>query len=322
MKEGVINIDKPAGWTSHDVVAKVRNILNVKKVGHTGTLDPDATGVLPVCFGKGTKVVSFLMNAEKEYDVVLRLGVETDTQDAAGKVLRSCPVPPDVLEAVRGTLEGFVGSYAQTPPMYSAVKVKGRPLYEAARAGEVIERAPRRVTLREIRFHKIEGSDVFFSVVCSKGTYIRTLCADIGVKLGVGGSLLRLRRTRSGNFRLTDSIEIEAFCRLYPDGDWEGQVYSLNEVLSDVPAVWIKERFVRKIAHGAPVGAEGILKRDSFEKGAALRLLDDQGILLALGTAKSGSNEIGTEKEGRFFFKIETVLSEADEPVKVGKIQI
>ena len=308
MKDGILNIDKPAGWTSHDVVAKIRGLLRVKKVGHAGTLDPEATGVLPICFGKGTKVVHFLMDAEKEYDAVLRLGEETDTQDATGRVTRTSDVPAGISEQVREAAASFVGTFEQMPPMYSAIKVKGVPLYRSARAGKVVERAARTVTIREIRFKGMEGKDVAFSVVCSKGTYVRTLCADIGAKLGVGGHLLRLRRTRADQFQISDSIELSRFCDLVAEGDWENEVYSLNEALKDLPAVWVKRPYREKILHGAPIGAEGILKRAPFKKGEALRLLDPEDHLLAIGRAAIDEDEIKGSRQS--FFKIETVLAE------------
>lgn len=312
IRDGIINIDKPAGWTSHDVVAKIRGLLRIKKVGHAGTLDPEATGVLPICFGKGTKVVPFLMDAEKEYDAVLRLGEETDTQDATGKVLKTVDIPAGMAAQVRETAESFVGTYAQMPPMYSAVKVKGVPLYRSARAGEVVERTARTVSIREIRFKGFEGRDAAFSVVCSKGTYIRTLCADIGEKLGVGGHLLRLRRTRAGQFPIVDSVELNRFCELYAEGDWEKEVYSLNEVLKDLPAVWVKEPYREKVLHGAPVGPEGVLNRSSFKKGEPLRILDPEGRLLAIGRAVMNEDEVRENRQS--FFKSETVLSDLSKP--------
>jgi len=308
IKDGILNIDKPAGWTSHDVVAKIRGLLRVKKVGHAGTLDPEATGVLPICFGKGTKVVPFLMDAEKEYDVVLRLGEETDTQDATGQILRRVEVPSGMEGAVREAVESFVGTYEQMPPMYSAIKVKGVPLYRSARAGKVVERTARVVSIREIRFKGVEGRDAAFSVVCSKGTYVRTLCADIGVKSGVGGHLLRLRRTRAGQFQISDSVELNRFCELYAEGNWEEEVYSLNEVLKDLPAVWVKEPYRRKVLHGATVGPEGVLNRSSFKKGEPIRILDSQSQLLAVGRATLDEDEIRRSRLP--FFKTDTVLSE------------
>jgi tRNA pseudouridine55 synthase len=346
MRDGVVNIDKPSGWTSHDVVAKIRGVLKIKKVGHTGTLDPQATGVLPVCLGKGTKIVPFLIDVEKEYDAILRLGQETDTQDAAGKVIRSSEVSQAVLDSVLETLHSFVGSYSQLPPMYSAVKVNGMPLYKAARQGKVVERAPRAVSIREIRFHKREGNDVSFGVTCSKGTYIRTLCADIGARLGVGGHLLALQRTRSGNFHLDDATPLDSFFDLYSKGGWEKEVYSLNEVLEALPAVWIKESHLNKINHGAPIGIEGVDGWDPFENGASLRFLDPQGLLLGIGTASMEGDrfkvgpgaeiygapfKVGPGAEidgaplepkeisrrmGEVLFKVNTVLSEREEPVE------
>jgi tRNA pseudouridine55 synthase len=312
MKNGILNIDKPAGWTSHDVVAKLRGLLRVKKVGHAGTLDPEATGVLPICFGKGTKVVPFLMDAEKEYDVILRLGEETDTEDATGRIVRSVEVPSGMEGQVREAVESFVGTYAQMPPMYSAIKVKGVPLYRSARAGKTVERTARIVSIREICFKGIEGRDVAFNVVCSKGTYIRTLCADIGAKLGVGGHLLRLRRTRAGRFQIVDSVELNKFCELYTAGGWEKEVYSLYEVLEDLPAVWIKGPYREKVLHGAPIGPEGVLNRSSFRKGESLRILDSEGQLLAIGRAAMNEDEIRGSRSS--FFKIETVLTEGSGP--------
>lgn len=310
MKDGVINIDKPAGWTSHDVVAKIRALLKIKKVGHTGTLDPEATGVLPICFGKGTKIVSLLVEVEKEYDLILRLGEETETEDATGRITRTVPVPPSIFEEVPQLLKTFVGTYEQIPPMYSAVKVKGVPLYRAARAGRIVERKSRRVTIHDIRLKGMEANDISLNVVCSKGTYIRTLCADIGARLGVGGHLFRLRRVRSGKFHLENAVPLDRFCGLLQDGNWEEEVYSLNEVLTDLPAVWVKEGALRKIQHGAPIGAEGAERWEKFEKGASIRLLDAQGNLVAIGSALIGSERLGA---GERFFKIQTVLSEVEE---------
>ena len=321
--DGVVNINKPIGWTSHDVVAKIRGVLKIKKVGHTGTLDPQATGVLPVCLGKGTRIVPFLMDVDKEYHAILRLGEETDTQDASGKVIHSSEVPQAALDAASETLQSFVGSYLQMPPMYSAVKVKGVPLYKSARLGKVVERAPREVSIRSIRFFKIEGKDVSFSVVCSKGTYIRTLCADVGARLGVGGHLLALQRLRSGNFHLDDSITLEGFCDLYSRGEWEKEVYSLNEVLEALPAVWVKESHLHKVNHGAPIGMEGVATWDSFKKEAPLRFLDPRGALLGIGTASAGMDRFksngSSPASGEVWFKVGTVFSEREEPAKVER---
>ncbi len=244
IEAGLINIDKPADWTSHDVVAKIRSLLRrgyggdakrKVRVGHTGTLDPMATGVFPVCFGAATKISSLLMNGEKEYEVTCRLGLSTDTQDITGKVLQSCEPPVFSSETVSETFASFVGTILQTPPIFSAVKVGGRPLYKWARLGLDVERAPRPVTIKAIRLNRMEGKDLFLTVVCGRGTYIRTLCADIGAKLGVGGCVLSLRRTRSGIFSISDSLPLDRFIEEYSTGEWESQVYSMEKVLSLLP---------------------------------------------------------------------------------------
>jgi len=320
--EGVLNINKPAGWTSHDVVAKIRRLLKIQKVGHTGTLDPQATGVLPVCLGKGTKIIEFLIDSEKEYDAVLHLGQETDTQDATGKVLRSEPVhysDADTINfegsfrSIPDAFRSFVGPYGQIPPMYSAIKVNGEPLYKAARAGKVIERKAREVSILGLQLHARQGNDISFSVSCSKGTYIRTLCADIGEKLGVGGHLLSLRRTRSGNFHLCDSIEMDDLYELNAKGALETTLYSLNDVLKDLPSLTVKESHLARLRHGVQIGTEGISSYDLFKEGEALRFLDQQGKLLALGFALHDSDDLESP-DGKLIkiFKIRKVLSDLE----------
>ena len=195
MFHGVINIYKEPGFTSHDVVAKLRGILRQKKIGHTGTLDPAAEGVLPVCLGKGTKLCDLLTDKRKTYQAVLLLGTETDTQDMTGTILSEKPTEQLTEPAVRGAAESFVGPYMQVPPMYSALKVNGKKLYELARAGKEVERAARPVEIYDLQIDAVELPRVMMTVTCSKGTYIRTLCHDIGEKLGCGGCMEELVRT-------------------------------------------------------------------------------------------------------------------------------
>jgi len=205
---GVVVVDKPAGITSHDAVERVRKLLGEKKAGHTGTLDPMATGVLPVCVGEATKLASFLAGDDKTYEVTMRLGVRTDTLDMTGRVLDE--QEPRVTGAdVRAVLEGFAGTITQVPPQYSAVKVRGRALYKWARKGVRVEAPARQVEIRAIRLRAIEPPRVRFDVTCSKGTYVRTLCADAGERLGCGAALESLRRTASGRFRLEDAVSLE-----------------------------------------------------------------------------------------------------------------
>ena len=208
MINGVINIYKEKGFTSHDVVAKLRGIMKQKKIGHTGTLDPDATGVLPVCLGNATKLCDMLTEKKKEYIAKVRLGVVTDTQDMTGQILSEkevCVTEEDVLRVIRS----FVGPYEQIPPMYSALKVNGKKLYELAREGKVIERKARPVEIHYIEVLKVDLPELEIKVGCSKGTYIRTLCYDIGEKLGCGASMAALERSCSGQFALDTAITLK-----------------------------------------------------------------------------------------------------------------
>lgn len=207
MRNGVINIYKEQGFTSHDVVAKLRGILKQKKIGHTGTLDPDAEGVLPVCLGSGTKLCGMLTDRDKTYEAVLLLGQSTDTQDISGTVLERAEV--SVTEETAGeAILSFVGAYEQIPPMYSALKVGGRKLCDLARAGQEVERKARPVVIYGIEILEVCMPRIRMSVSCSKGTYIRTLCHDIGEKLGCHGCMEKLLRTKAGQFLLEDSLRL------------------------------------------------------------------------------------------------------------------
>lgn len=208
MINGIINIYKIKGFTSHDVVAKLRGIVKQKKIGHTGTLDPDATGVLPVCLGSATKLCDMLTDKEKEYIAKVQLGVTTDTQDMTGTVLSEKEV--NVTESlVREMIQSFVGLYEQIPPMYSALKVNGKKLYELARQGKEVERKARPVTIHYIEILDMALPQITIKVGCSKGTYIRTLCHDLGEKLGCGAAMASLERTKSGQFSLDTAITLE-----------------------------------------------------------------------------------------------------------------
>lgn len=213
MPDGIIIIDKPTGWTSMDVCAKLRGIFREKRIGHAGTLDPMATGVLPVFVGRATKAVQFAENGRKEYRAVLKLGTVTDTQDTTGTVLETHPVTVGADE-VRAALEHFAGELLQLPPMYSALKVNGQKLYDLARQGKTVERKPRAITVYELELLEQSAPDEFaLRVVCSKGTYIRTLCHDLGEYLGCGGCMAALRRTRSGSFSVENARRIGELTR-------------------------------------------------------------------------------------------------------------
>jgi len=207
--DGILVVDKPQGCTSHDVVDFIRKKFGLKKVGHAGTLDPMATGVLVILIGKYTKSSNSFLSADKEYDATLSLGATSDTGDAWGNITPSKPIPcpgNDLIEAVFGR---FLGPIEQIPPAYSAVKFKGRKLYEFARKGIEVKVEPRKILIKELKTHKMDGSEVSFSVTCSKGTDVRQLCADIGKELGCGAYLSRLRRTRSGEFTVKEVVTLE-----------------------------------------------------------------------------------------------------------------
>lgn len=229
--DGVLNINKPKGITSHDVVNRVRRILRIKKVGHTGTLDPEATGVLPILIGKATKISRFLINSDKEYLFEMRLGVKTDSGDTTGKIVSISPNPIPSESEIRKVLRRFTGKILQVPPMYSAIKVKGRPLYNLAREGIEIERKAREVIIHSLDILRIEGPSILCRVRCSKGTYIRSLVSDIGDALDVGGHLVSLKRTVAGRFRIEDSIDLEELEKNYREGRIDRGFYTIEQAL-------------------------------------------------------------------------------------------
>lgn len=254
--DGIINVYKEKGYTSHDVVAKLRGILRMKKIGHTGTLDPAAEGVLPVCLGKGTRLCDMLTDKTKTYRAVLLLGRETDTQDTTGTIQAEYPVNVTEEEVKRAILS-FLGDYMQIPPMYSALKVNGKKLYELARQGKEVERQARPVQILDIRIISVELPRVSFLVTCSKGTYIRTLCYDIGRKLGCGGCMESLLRTRVDRFTLEDSLTLSQIEQLRDEGRVEECVVSIESVFSKLPALYTKPGDGDKLVHnGNPIQTE------------------------------------------------------------------
>ncbi len=282
MIHGILNIYKEKGYTSHDVVAKLRGILRQKKIGHTGTLDPEAEGVLPVCLGNATRVSEFLTDKQKSYRAVLCLGRTTDTQDATGNTLRedaaSCTE-----EEIKDAMASFLGEQEQIPPMYSALKVDGRRLYDLARQGMEVERKPRKVCFYEIRFEGMELPYVTFSVTCSKGTYIRTLCHDLGEKLGCGGCMEALVRTRSGEFALENSHtlqEVQDACR---EGRLEELLYPTDFVFSGFPKRSVNESGQKLLKNGNPLPAQAVLEADQKPRdGQEYRIYDPDGRFTAV----------------------------------------
>lgn len=288
---GVLVINKPRGWTSHDVVNKARKILQEKQIGHTGTLDPLATGVLVLCIGKATKIVRYLEADDKEYTAELKLGSTTDTQDADGKVLETRVYTPPSSEQVRDAINSFQGSINQRPPAFSALKVNGVPSYRLARQGTLQELAKRPVTIHEIRLLDYADPIARFTVRCSKGTYVRTLCADIGERLGMGAHLISLIRTRSGRFGLEHALTIEQAETLAANGQAEQALAPLNDALGDFPLMIIKESDARRISHGNAVTVQAGLELPA--PSGPIRVLDRDGRLLAI--ARSGDGMLKPE---------------------------
>ena len=281
---GVINVYKEAGFTSHDVVAKLRGIAKQKKIGHTGTLDPDAEGVLPVCLGNATKLCGLLSEKEKTYKAVLLLGQTTDTQDISGKVLSVSEVKAEENE-VQKTIESFLGDYDQIPPMYSALKVGGKKLYELAREGKEVERSARRVRILDITIEWIRLPEVCFTVTCSSGTYIRTLCQDIGEKLGCGGCMKSLLRTRVDRFKLEDSLKLSQLEALMREGRLEEALLSVDQVFEDCPAVFMKPEADKLVYNGNPFADAQIKELPEVEEKELeerVRVYDSQGRFIGL----------------------------------------
>ena len=252
MVNGIINVYKEKGYTSFDVVAKLRGIFKQKKIGHTGTLDPDAEGVLPVCLGKATKVCDLLTDKSKEYEAVLLLGKVTDTQDITGTVLEEKDVKVTE-EAVRETVLSFVGDYMQIPPMYSALKVNGKKLCDLAREGKTVERQARPVKILTIDILDVTLPRVRMRVHCSKGTYIRTLCQDIGEKLGCGGCMEELLRSRVGRYSLFESHTLAQVEAAVADGTVQDMIDPVEAVLAEYPALYADSYGDRLLANGNPL---------------------------------------------------------------------
>ena len=254
---GIILVDKPQGWTSHDVVAKLRGIYQQRRIGHSGTLDPMATGVLAVFLGRGTRAVELCENDEKEYVAELLLGTVTNTQDITGEVLEQHPadISQPQLEHV---LEAFLGPQQQIPPMYSAVKIGGKKLYELARKGQNVERKPRNIVIRELELQRFDGKTAQLRVVCSKGTYIRTLCHDIGAALSVGGCLSSLRRTRAGRFSVADCVTLEEIQQAREQGTHMALLRPVDSLFAQYPALYLGEKEALRCKNGAENAISGM----------------------------------------------------------------
>ena len=275
MYHGIINVYKEKGFTSHDVVAKLRGICKQKKIGHTGTLDPEAVGVLPVCLGSATKLCDMLTDKTKEYVAVLKLGVVTDTQDLTGTVLEEHPVTVTE-EQIRETIFSFQGDQLQIPPMYSALKVNGKKLYELAREGKEVERAARPITIHEIEILKEELPEITIRVRCSKGTYIRTLCHDIGQALLCGGAMASLTRTRVGSFQIGQAYPLAKLQQLSDEGRLSEAVLPVEEVFSHLPVMHVEEAGMKALLNGNQLKKSEV-EAAGIEKAAAVKTEEGSG---------------------------------------------
>ena len=271
--DGLLLLDKPSGMTSNRALQIVRRLLNARKAGHTGSLDPAATGMLPLCFGEATKVCAYLLDADKSYRVTVRLGSATDTGDADGSEVESAEVPEMSAEEWNEVLQGFVGESMQIPPMYSALKKDGKRLYELARKGETVDREPRPIRVDEISLLEAAGSRLVFRVACSKGTYIRVLVEDIAKKAGTVAHTARLHRESVGAFESDDMIDMSAVESLAEDGDLEAKLLRADVALGSMPAATVGAEEAEKFCGGQAVAAaseanEGLVRtygpEDSF----------------------------------------------------------
>ena len=287
---GILLIDKPSDWTSSDVVAKLRGVLHERRIGHSGTLDPLATGLLAVFVGRATRAVEFAESHEKQYLASLRLGLSTDTQDITGNRIGGAPRAVSDAE-LEQALAAFRGDILQLPPMYSAIKVGGKKLYEIARRGGTVERKPRPVHIAALRYLGREGEDVLLDVTCSKGTYIRSLCHDIGERLGCGGCMSALRRTRAGDFRLEYAYTLDRVQEAADRGEASSLLLPVDSLFADDPALCVDAEAEKRIRTGAAVAVSAV--------DGDYRVYGPAGDFLALGRSQNG--ELRTIKS---FFEV------------------
>ena len=278
--DGIINVMKPRGMTSFDVISYLRGVLGIKRIGHTGTLDPEVDGVLPVCVGKATKVAEYLTAKDKVYRATIAFGVTTDTQDATGKVLERRVVEATE-EQIRSAIMSFVGKIQQMPPMYSAVKIDGKKLYEHARQGRVIERPTREIEVFSINVISVSGEKAVFDVHCSKGKYIRTLCADMGEKLGFGAHMEALTRLKSGEFTIEDAITLGDIAVLAAEDRLGEKLLRIDAVFKEYRCIKIDDIDKKRIFNGVKIRA----LEEKVRVGDMVRIYDSDDMFLGIGQA-------------------------------------
>ncbi len=302
-------VNKKTKMTSHDVVEKLRGILNFKKIGHAGTLDPNASGILLACLGKATKIAKFLTEYDKEYEAVIKLGVTTDTYDQEGKIIQ---IENDLKISeveVRRAVESFKGEIWQTPPLYSAIKQKGKKLYQYARAGKQVERKKRKVIIKDVRVLEIKLPYVKLKVSCSKGTYIRSLANDIGERLGCGAHLFSLCRTRIGPFELKDALDLEAMEEIRNEDKIGNFLISVEKVLAHIPSVVVKDGFAKRIREGPNLFPSSVSSAEKeFNKDQMICIKNNQKEIIAIGKALRSSDEFLDERCKDKLFEYSRVL--------------
>jgi len=286
--EGVLVLDKPKDMTSTEAVERIKKLLRVRKAGHGGTLDPFATGVLPICLGRATKIAQFILEGDKVYQGTFELGLITETYDLTGEVVERRPVPELSAEEIEEVMQGFVGEIEQVPPPYSAAKYRGQPLYRWARRGVKVEKEPKRVEVLEFRVLSVELPRVHFEVYCSKGTYVRSLVHEVGLRLGCGATLIGLRRLRKGPFTLEQALTLEEVERLHREGRLAERILSVEEALSFIPAITVSREMARRIRHGRPFSVSVLGSLVRLQKVPRrprvpwLRILSEDGDLVAV----------------------------------------
>ncbi len=289
---GIINIYKELGYTSHDVVAKARGILKMKRIGHTGTLDPQAEGVLPICVGVATKASDLLTNKDKRYVATVALGVTTTTEDATGEILEERPVNV-TKEQIQKVVDSFIGKYMQTPPMYSALKVNGKKLYELAREGVVVERKSREIKIYECNITEwLSASEFVIDVKCSKGTYIRTLCKDIGDALGTGAHMKALLRTQVGEFNLSNSITLSELEKLKEEDNLSSCLIKTDKLFQDLPALHVKSNANKYLYNGNQLKESQIIEKVDIELHERVRIYDFEKLFIGIYKIKQIESNI------------------------------
>ncbi len=296
----IVNIIKPTGMTSHDVVSAVRKILNIKKVGHTGTLDPDASGVLPICIGKSTKVSELILNKDKSYICELTLGINTDTYDSSGEILERFNVEV-AEEEIKNAFETQIGEIDQIPPIYSALKVNGKRMCDLARSGKVDEIVvkSRRVNIKDINILSINNNKIMFYVKCSKGTYVRSICYDIGKELGCGGHMSFLLRTSSGKFNLENGITLEQLQEYKENNTLDKYLYDIDYVLSNLNHVEIHQNAYKYYTNGGVIDNKRFIKQSFNDKDELVRVYCN-GYFLGTGKLSKKDNTIQLKSDKLF----------------------